>query len=100
MAPARAPSRLTDEISAAAGADAVLGRLPLVYFDHGYDAGYRQAVADLLQALLPLSEQFIDAHPGRREDLCGTLYPFEHFLEQRIARMTPDAALVEGGLGI
>lgn len=74
--------------------------LPNVYFSHGYEAGYRQAVNDLLAALVPLSERFIDAHPGRAEDLRELVYPFERFLEQRISKMTPDADFVEDGLGI
>jgi hypothetical protein len=76
------------------------GRLPLVYFDHGYEAGYKQAVSDLLSKLVPLSEQFIDIHPGRAEELRKLLYPFEQYLEQRISRMSPDGVFVEDGLGI
>ena len=71
----------------------------LVEFDHGYEAGYRQAVNDLLAELLPWSERFIDAQPGRAEDLRKLLYPFEAYLEQRIARMSPESEF-EGGLGI
>lgn len=75
-------------------------RLTSVYFSHGYDAGYRQAVNDLLGELLPLSERFIDAHPGNAEELRRVLYAFEHYLEKRIERMTPDGGFVDGGLGI
>jgi hypothetical protein len=71
----------------------------LVEFDHGYESGYRQAVNDLLSALLPWSEGFIDAQPGRAEDLRKLLYPFEAYLEQRIARMSPEGEF-EDGLGI
>ena len=71
----------------------------LVDFNHGFESGYRQAVNDLLAALQPWSEEFIDTQPGRSEDLRGLLYPFEAYLEQHIARMTPDGEF-EGGLGI
>jgi hypothetical protein len=75
--------------------------VPLVDFSHGYDAGYRQAVQDLLEALQPMSERFIDAQQaGRAEELRKLLYPFEAYLAQRISKMTPDSGFVEGGLGI
>ena len=72
----------------------------LVYFDHGYQAGYRQAVNDLLAALQPLSDRFLDRQGGRAEELRTLLYPFEAYLERRIAEMGPDRDFVEGGLGI
>lgn len=78
----------------------LVGRLPLVYFDHGYDAGYRQAVADLLRGLVATSEEFIHATPGRSDDLRKLVYAFEQHLEARISRMSPDSGFVEGGLGI
>lgn len=82
------------------GVEAALERLPTVYFSHGYDAGYRQAVGDLLAALLPLSEQFIGEQPSRAGELREVLYRFEAFLEDRLVEMTPDRSYVEGGLGI
>ena len=75
-------------------------RQPLVDFDHGYDAGYRQAVNDLLAALQPLSERFLDGQGTRADELRKLLYPFEAYLEKRIAEMGPDRDFVEGGLGI
>lgn len=72
----------------------------LVYFDHGYEAGYRQAVNDLLEALQPLSETFLAGQGARAEEWRKMLYPFEAYLEKRIATMTPDHDYVEGGLGI
>ena len=72
----------------------------LVYFDHGYEAGYRQAVTDLLEALQPLSESFLAGQDARAEEWRKMLYPFEAYLEKHIATMTPDHDFVEGGLGI
>jgi hypothetical protein len=72
----------------------------LVYFDHGYEAGYRQAVNDLLDALQPLSETFLAGQGERAEEWRKMLYPFEAYLEKRIATMSPDHDFVEGGLGI
>ncbi len=74
-------------------------RSHLVDFNHGYDAGYKQAIEDLRAALLPLSEHFIDVHPRRADELREVLYPFEEYLEERIERMTPNGEF-EGGLGI
>jgi hypothetical protein len=75
-------------------------KLPLVYYSHGYDEGYKQAVNDLLKALLPLSESFLATHPGKAEEIRRVLYSFEHYLEERINTMTPDRDFVDGGLGI
>jgi hypothetical protein len=72
----------------------------LVYFDHGYEAGYRQAVNDLLEALQPLSESFLAGQGSRAEEWRKMLYPFEAYLEKRMATMSPDHDFVEGGLGI
>jgi hypothetical protein len=72
----------------------------LVYFDHGYEAGYRQAVSDLLAALQPLSESFLAGQGARAEEWRKMLYPFEAYLEKRIASMGPDHDFVEDGLGI
>lgn len=76
------------------------GRLPLLYFNLGYEAGYKQALSDLLDALVPMCEEFIRVQPGRAEDVRKLLYPFEAHLERRILGMKPDGTFVEGGLGI
>lgn len=91
---------MLDHEPALSGAPAGADRLETVYFSHGYDAGYRQAVTDLLGSLQPLSERFIDSRPAQTEALRKLLYPFEAFLEQRLAEMTPERSWVEGGLGI
>lgn len=91
---------MLDHEPASSGASAVADRLETVYFSHGYDAGYHQAVTDLLGALQPLSERFIRSKPSQAEALRKLLYPFEEFLEQRLVEMTPERSWVEGGLGI
>ena len=78
----------------------VQARLPLVYFNHGYEAGYHRAVHDLLARLTLLSEEFMATRGETRDELRRVLYPFEEYLERRIERMTPDRDFVEGGLGI
>jgi hypothetical protein len=77
----------------------VAARLPLVYFNHGYESGYRQALGDVLSSLTEISEQFMSTRPETRDHLRRVLYPFEEFIQAHIARMTPDG-FVEGGLGI
>ena len=70
--------------------------LPLVYFNHGYEAGYRQAVRDLLSDLTALSEEFMSTRPEAREELDRVVYPFEDYLQKRLERLTPDGHFVEG----
>ena len=74
--------------------------LPLVYFNHGFEAGYRQAVRDLLSDLTALSEEFMSTRPEPRDELDRVVYPFEDYLQKRLERLTPDGHFVEGGLGI
>lgn len=77
-----------------------VNQIPLIYFDHGYEAGYKQAITDLLAELVPWSERFIDNQSGRGDELRMLVYRFEDFLEGRISRMKPDGQYVEDGLGI
>ena len=78
-----------------------LERLPLVYFNHGYEAGYRQAARDLLDTLQSLGDQFInDQLASLGEDARKSLYAYEEVLARELGKMLTDAQFVEGGLGI
>ena len=94
-APARTP---------AAG---VLGSVLGVYEQHGYDAGYRRAVQDVLLSLLGVTEQFIRERrtgPGGAtpdaDDLRRIVWALQEDLERRFERENHASGFVEGGLGI
>ena len=100
---------VTDITDAPAGAPAagVLGSVLGVYEQHGYDAGYRRAVQDVLLSLLGVTEQFIrerrtnsgGATPDA-DDLRRIVWALQADLERRFERDRHASVFVEGGLGI
>src|SRR3954454_19826128 len=72
------------------------------YEQHGYAAGYRRAVSDVLTALLAAGEDYIRRErPAPAADLRRALLAFGDYLERRLGPAAGQgAAFVEGGLGI
>ncbi len=110
------------DVAGPAAAAGVLGSVLGVYERHGYDAGYRRAVQDVLRSLLGVTEQFLrerrpggaDAAPGGAtptasgatptaadaEDLRRIVWALREDLERRFERANASSQFVEGGLGI
>jgi hypothetical protein len=90
----------------AAPAAGVLGSVLGVYEQHGYDAGYRRAVQDVLLSLLGVTEQFIRQQGTggpSPEDLRRVVWALHEDLERRLAaggEARSTSGEVEGGLGI
>jgi hypothetical protein len=99
---------VTDITDSPAGAPAagVLGSVLGVYEQHGYDAGYRRAVQDVLLSLLGVTEQFIRQQGTGGpppDDLRRVVWALHEDLERRLAEgadARSAAGEVEGGLGI
>ena len=96
---------ITDSPSPAPAAG-VLGSVLGVYEQHGYDAGYRRAVQDVLLSLLGVTEQFIRERGtggSPPEDLRRVVWALGEDLERQLAAGASDRSTsgeVEGGLGI
>ena len=71
------------------------------HYHAGYDQGYRQAVTDLLSALVKVTEDYLGQQTVSPAELRKVIYSYEYFLERRILKMSPDDAFfVQDGLGI
>ena len=88
---------------------AVLPGLLISHEHRGFQYGYRQAVADLLAALVWETEAFLRDDSQAAETGSSTratldarrlLYRFEERLERHIQSLHPDAGYVSDGLGI
>jgi hypothetical protein len=105
---------ITGAVAPAGAPPGVLGSVLGVYERHGYDAGYRRAVQDVLLSLLGVTEQFIRergvngaAAPGATTqsdndaaDLRRVVWALREDLERRFERDKNASGFVEGGLGI
>ena len=89
-----------------APAAGVLGSVLGVYEQHGFDAGYRRAVQDVLLSLLGVTEQLIRQQgtgSSSPEDLRRVVWSLHEDLQRRLAagaEARSAAGEVEGGLGI
>ena len=93
---------VTEIGTAGDGSGGLLGSVMGVYEQHGHDAGYRRAVADMLVSLLALSEAFLREQPApTAANLRPVVFAFERYLDQHLAGgRAAGRGFVEGGLGI
>ena len=96
---------VTELPSGPGGGDGLFGRVLGVYEQHGYEAGYRRAVRDMLVGLLAATEDYLrhetpPPSPTAARDLRRVALAFEQFLERRAEANPGGPGFVEGGLGI
>ena len=104
---------ITGAMAPAGSPPGVLGSVLGVYERHGYEAGYRRAVQDVLLSLLGVTEQFIrerGLNPGGTPgatasetdaaNLRRVVWALREDLERRFERDRNASGFVEGGLGI
>lgn len=87
-----------------AAGPALFGRVLGSYEQHGFEAGYRRAVRDVLVGLLATTESFVREQPpptpAAARDLWRVVFAFERYLERRAGNPPGGPGFVEGGLGI
>ena len=87
---------------ATASGDSVFGRVLGVYEQHGYEAGHRRALQDVLLSLLSVTEDLIrrrNLDTAVAENLRRAAWAVGEQLH-RDAGPVEEAGFVEGGLGI
>ena len=87
---------------APAAGDSVFGRVLGVYEQHGYEAGQRRALRDVLLSLLSVTEDLIRRR-NLDDDVAENLRRAAWAVGEQLHRDSPapcESGFVEGGLGI
>jgi len=93
--------RVTELFDAeAATPGGVFGAVLSAYYRQGKEAGYDQAVKDMLAALVPMTEEFLRHEAAPSPELRKFVYGFGALVEQYLTRLSSGGPFVEGGLGI